>query len=327
MDEPRRPGKAADAPAIYAELVRAVQANPIAPADPSPPVDPATDPAQDRPIWPMDAAPADETEVPETLEDESSGGIVSHLQSVAGAGAGVIGSVIEVANQVWSIRDGVIARRLSRQAREPLANLYELFPEARQASPHELGMRFVPVEEIRGTAVAGAAQRGGDFLPLKPFRGENWEARWRRLRDANDRLQPLPPVDLIKYDGKYWVVDGHNRVAVTLYANGVGLDAMVTELVPMDGQTSERPRNLLSYLGETGELRAAASGHRPAIGMRQVEQASAAEAAVVPEAEGEARDEADADRVAGAGSAEADIAEAAHDARRSTESSSLGEAD
>jgi hypothetical protein len=171
------------------------------------------------------------------------------------------------------------SRRLSRQAREPLANLYELYPEAREASPHELGLRFVPVDEIRGTAVAGATQRGGDFLPLKPFRGENWGARWRRIREANERLQPLPPVDLIKFDGDYWVVDGHNRVAATLYDNGVGLDAMVTELVPLDGQTSERPQNLLSYLGETSELRAAAQGHRPAMGMRQAEQLSADEAA------------------------------------------------
>jgi hypothetical protein len=152
-------------------------------------------------------------------------------------------------------------------------------------------MRFVPVEDIRGTAVAGAAQRGGDFLPLKPFRGQNWEGRWRRLRDANDKLQPLPPVDLIKYDGDYWVVDGHNRVAVTLYANGVGLDAMVTELVALDGQTSELPRNLLSYLGETGEMRAAAQGHRPAMGMRQVEQQSGDEAAVLVEADQPSTDE------------------------------------
>jgi hypothetical protein len=86
-------------------------------------------------------------------------------------------------------------------------------------------------------------------------------------------------VDLIKFDGDYWVVDGHNRVAATLYDNGVGLDAMVTELVPLDGQTSERPLNLLSYLGETAELRAAARGHRPAMGMRQAEQLSADEAA------------------------------------------------
>lgn len=247
------------------------------------------EPEEALPLWrssdepevlaPAGNEPAGETDTPEA--ETSSGGIVGHLYSVAGPVAGAIGSVIGAASQAWSVREAVIERRLGRQAREPLANLYELYPEARQASPHELGMRFVPVEEIRGTAVAGAAQRGGDFLPLKPFRGENWEARWRRLRDANERLQPLPPVDLIKFDDDYWVVDGHNRVAVTLYANGVGLDAMVTELVALDGHTSERPRNLLSYLGEAGELRAAAAGHRPAMGMRHVEQLSADEAAVV----------------------------------------------
>jgi hypothetical protein len=241
-----------------------------------------------------EASEAAEVEAPEA--EGSSGGIVSTLQYVAGPVAGAIGSVIEAASQAWSGSEAMIGRRLRHQAREPLASLYELFPEARQASPHELGMRFVPVEEIRGTAVAGATQRGGDFLPLKPFRGENWESRWRRVRDAHERLQPLPPVDLIKYDGEYWVVDGHNRVAVTLYANGVGLDAMVTELVPLDGQTSERPRNLLSYLGETGELRAAAQGHRPAMGMRHVELRSADQAAVVSEDERTAIHDAEVER-------------------------------
>ena len=216
------------------------------------------------------------------MDEGSGGGIVSTLQNVAGPVAGVIGSVIEAAGQVWSMGEG--GRRLRRQAREPLASLFDLYPEARLASPRELGLRFVPVEDIRGTAVAGASQRAGDFLPLKPFRGENWAARWRRIREAHERLQPLPPVDLIKYDGEYWVVDGHNRVAVTLYANGVGLDAMVTELVPLDGQTSERPANLLQYLGETGEMRAAAEGHRPAMGMRQVEQLSFDEASDLSDA-------------------------------------------
>jgi hypothetical protein len=213
--------------------------------------------------------------------ERSSGSFVDHLHAVAGAVApvaGALGTVFETAHSVWSGRNVAVERRLHRQAREPLANLYELYPEARFASPRELGMRFVPAEEIRGTAVAGAAQRGGDFLPLKPFRGENWEARWQRIRAANERLQPLPPVDLVRFDGDYWVVDGHNRVAVALYAGGVGLDAMVTELVPLDGQTSERPSQLLAFLGEAGELRAAAQGHRPAIGMRYSEQHAADEA-------------------------------------------------
>jgi len=222
-----------------------------------------------------------------------SGGIVGHLHNVAepfadhivSPVAGAIGTMIDAASAAWALRESVIERRLKRQAREPLLNLYEAYPEAKLASPRELGLRFVPVEEILGTAVAGIAQRGGDFLPLKPFRGENWAGRWQRIRDANERLQPLPPIDLIKFGGEYWVVDGHNRVAATLYANGVGLDAMVTEMVPLDGQTSERPSSLLSYLGQGIELRAAASGRRPAVGMRQTEQHSAVETADVVEAD------------------------------------------
>jgi hypothetical protein len=315
VNEQNRTESRLEVPALFAGVGIAYGANQIIPTDLKATVDPALDPALDPKVWPLDPGTAEQTEAAETsADDDSSGGLVGHLQNAAEVGAGVIGTVIDVANLALSIRYGLVARRLIRQAREPLANLYELFPEARQASPHELGLRFVPVEEIRGTAVAGAAQRGGDFLPLKPFRGENWTARWNRLRDANERLQPLPPVDLIKYDGDYWVVDGHNRVAVTLYANGVGLDAMVTELVPLDGQTSERPRNLLSYLGETGELRAAASGLRPAVGMRMVEQVSADEGAVLPEEEREAQNEADAERAAEA-------------ATTAAESTSLGEAD
>ena len=122
-----------------------------------------------------------------------------------------------------------------------------------------------------------------------PFRGENWAARWQRICDANERLQPLPPVDLIKFGGEYWVVDGHNRVAATLYANGVGLDAMVTEMVPLDGMTSERPSSLLTYLGQGIELRAVASGRRPAMEMRQTEQQSVVETADAAEASGDGR--------------------------------------
>jgi hypothetical protein len=61
---------------------------------------------------------------------------------------------------------------------------------------------------------------------------------------------------------------------------------MVTELVPLDGQTSERPTHLLSLFGESQEMRAAAAGHRPAIGMRYAEQASSEE----PDAAGPADD-------------------------------------
>ena len=61
-------------------------------------------------------------------------------------------------------------------ASEPLPYLYDVHPEARAAHPVDVGLETIDVDDIAGTAVGGGAQRGGDFLPLKPFRGNNWHA-------------------------------------------------------------------------------------------------------------------------------------------------------
>jgi len=177
--------------------------------------------------------------------------------------AGAIGTAIDAATSAFGVREA-ISERLGHRNPEPLPNLYEVHPEARLAAPRELGFRFVPIEDIRGTAVAGIAQRGTDFLPLPPFRGSNWVSRWQRIKDARDQLKPLPPLDLIKYGGEYWVVDGHNRVAATIDARGVGVDAMVVELVPLDGQASERPSSMLALLDQGAALRNAVQGRTPA---------------------------------------------------------------
>lgn len=206
--------------------------------------------------------------------------LVGHLQSIAEPVAnvvepivenivlpvaGAIGNVIDAATTALGVKDAINDRLIHRSA--PLPNLYEVHPEAREASPRELGFRFIPIEDIRGTAVAGAAQRGLDFRPLPPFRGSNWEGRWQRIRDAYTHMRPLPPVDLIKFDGDYWVVDGHNRVAATIDTGGVGVDAMIVELVPLDGRASEHPSSVLPFIGEAGgALRMAATGRTPAVG-------------------------------------------------------------
>jgi hypothetical protein len=179
--------------------------------------------------------------------------------------AGAIGNAIEAAA---TTAFDAISEHILRRPPEALANLYEAHPEAKLAAPRELGFRFVPIEDIKGTAVAGIAQRGKDFLPLPAFRGSNWEGRWKRIKDARDGLRPLPPVDLIKYQGDYWVVDGHNRVAATIDARGVGVDAMVVELVPLDARVSEQPSSVLPFFGEAGALRMAATGRAPAVGTR-----------------------------------------------------------
>ena len=162
----------------------------------------------------------------------------------------------------WNARPGERKRRLRRRASVPLPNLYEVYPDVRRATPREIGLRSIDIDEIAGTAVAGAAQRGSDFLPLPAFRSRNWASRWQRILNAIDNLAILPPVDLVRYDGKYWVLDGHNRIAAAHHVGQVEVDANVTELVPPGQNPSERPGNLAAMLGGTTAVRAAGRGER-----------------------------------------------------------------
>jgi hypothetical protein len=148
---------------------------------------------------------------------------------------------------------GMRVRRIRRLGRQPLPSLYDLYPEVRKAKPMIAGLRSIPVAMIRGTAVAGGDQRGSDFLPLKGFRGKNWQARWQRLRRAQDQLAILPPIDVEKYADGYWVVDGHNRVALAMYGNQDEIDASVVELVAPGGHRTE----------PIGTLRAEVEAARP----------------------------------------------------------------
>ncbi|MDQ6796006.1 MAG: hypothetical protein M3067_14550, partial [Chloroflexota bacterium] len=172
-----------------------------------------------------------------------------------------MGGAVDAAAKRWNERAAARIGRLRRSAREPLPYLYDLHPEARRAIPRQLGVRTIDVEEIVGTAVGGATQRGRDFLPLRPFRSQNWAARWQRLRAAMDRLAVLPPIDVVQYGAGYWVLDGHNRVAAALYAGQVDIDANVTELVPPGGTSSERPGSLASIVIGSRAVRAAGAGH------------------------------------------------------------------
>jgi hypothetical protein len=197
--------------------------------------------------------------------DEEPGLVGRVADFVADRSADVVGGAVDAARSAvrrWEERPGARVRRVRHMAQEPLRYLYDVHPEARDASPRELGIRTIDVDQIAGTAVGGVTQRGGDFLPLKPFRSPNWQARWQRIRAAQDRLAVLPPIDLLRFGDEYWVLDGHNRVAAALYAGQVGIDANVVELVPLGGHPSERPDDLAAVLTGSLALRTAGEGRR-----------------------------------------------------------------
>ncbi len=189
--------------------------------------------------------------------------IVDRVGQVAEPIVGRVGHVLGEANRGWQERPGARVRRVRQMASRPLAYLGDAHPESRAARPVHVGLRTIDVADIAGTAVGGGDQRGGDFLPLRQARGANWAARWQRLRNAHDRLVDLPPIDVVKFADRYWVVDGHNRVALALYSGQVAIDANIVELVPPGGRRTEPIVSLAASAAESRQLRTAGSGHRP----------------------------------------------------------------
>jgi hypothetical protein len=181
------------------------------------------------------------------------------VERVAARIEGAVRSAVGTTARHLDEMPGARVRRLRRMARNPLPFLYDVHPEARYANPRDLGTMTIDVAEIAGTAVGPARQRGMDFLPMKPLRTLNWRGRWQRIRNASDRLAVLPPIDVVRYGGRYWVVDGHNRVAVALYNGQIGIDANVIDLDPSDGTPADRSGSLAAQFQEHDEIRAALS--------------------------------------------------------------------
>jgi len=176
-------------------------------------------------------------------------------------GGAAAGRLIVAAADRRPGQEGGRLRALAKRNREPLESLYELHPEARNAPRRDLGLLTIPVSRIRGTAVEGPAQRGGDFLPVKQLKSANWRSRWQRLRDAQNRLAILPPIDVLQTADGYWVVDGHNRVALALYGNQDDIDASVIHLhLPGESDAGVRAGSMESVLDEARQLRAAGQG-------------------------------------------------------------------
>jgi hypothetical protein len=178
------------------------------------------------------------------------------VERVAGAIEAAVKGAVDATTRRLDDVPGARVRKLRRLARNPLPFLLDIYPEARLAAPRELGTLTIDVDEIAGTAVGPPRQRGMDFLPLKPFRSLNWRARWQRILAAYNRLAILPPIDVVRYGGRYWVVDGHNRVAAALYNGQLQIDANVVELGPGDGTGVGRSASLAATLEEHDQLKA-----------------------------------------------------------------------
>jgi hypothetical protein len=112
--------------------------------------------------------------------------------------------------------------------RRPVPRLADVHPGP-PTGGRWIGLRAVPISCVRGTA-SMAASRGQDFRPLHGHEPADWQFRWSRLLSAARDQAILPPVQLVRAGGDYWVVDGHNRVALARERGQLWIDADITEL-------------------------------------------------------------------------------------------------
>ena len=92
--------------------------------------------------------------------------------------------------------------------------------------PRSPGELQIPIRDIVGTAGAGDGKFDRDFLPT------DGRSRWRfqALVVALLEGETLPPIEVYRLHGRYYVADGHHRIAVARALGEESIAAYVTEV-------------------------------------------------------------------------------------------------
>jgi uncharacterized ParB-like nuclease family protein len=88
------------------------------------------------------------------------------------------------------------------------------------------GVQEIPLDRVVGSAAAEVKATDFDpgFLPIN----RRLRERWTRIYKAMVEGDELPPIDVYRLDGYYYVIDGHHRVSV---ARNLGRDVVNARVV------------------------------------------------------------------------------------------------
>jgi hypothetical protein len=183
-----------------------------------------------------------------------------------------------------------------------LVSLDRILDTAGLEGQSDRGVQDIRLDRVIGSAAQG---RGRDFdpafLPVAP----RLRQRWARVYSAMAEGAEIPPIDVYKLDGSYYVRDGHHRVSVARRLGRDTIRAHVTEVrtrVPLGPEVDAaellkaaeyaefleatqldrvRPeaRVECSRLGRYREILGHILGHRYFLGLEQGREVSLPEAA------------------------------------------------
>lgn len=90
------------------------------------------------------------------------------------------------------------------------------------------GVQEIPVDRIVGSVAPDAKTSDFDagFLPLN----RRMRERWTRIYLAMVEGDELPPIDVYRVDGNYYVIDGHHRVSVSRNLGRPTINARVIDI-------------------------------------------------------------------------------------------------
>jgi uncharacterized ParB-like nuclease family protein len=97
------------------------------------------------------------------------------------------------------------------------------------------GVREIPVDKIVGSVAPEG--KAGDFDPEFLPVNRRMRERWTRIYLAMVEGDELPPIDVYKVDGNYYVIDGHHRVSVARNLGRPMINARVIDVktrAPLD---------------------------------------------------------------------------------------------
>jgi ParB-like nuclease domain len=119
-------------------------------------------------------------------------------------------------------------RRLSelagRSAPNPLLSLDEVTKRLRAFEQTYVGVRPIRVADIVGT-VSRVDDFDREFLPKRSKIRQRWENVEKRYPEGD-----FPPIVVYELDGRYFIVDGHHRVAIARQRGIEWIDAEITKL-------------------------------------------------------------------------------------------------
>jgi hypothetical protein len=131
--------------------------------------------------------------------------------------------VSPAARAVYSrfVQTGWIRRLLAKVP--ALKDLHQVLEGRQVYSRYSDGLQLVAISQIRGSE-GRSEEFDAEFHPVKT----HTQYRWLRVATAHDEGISLPPVELIRYGGEYYVRDGHHRISVALARGQKDIEAVVT---------------------------------------------------------------------------------------------------